>query len=485
MTSPDIIAGLRLADRSLRRYATHLAGDQADEVLLDAYVSAVRLNEPIVDGNRASIQLFRDVHAHSAITAQSAADDGSGELGNVLKSLPVAQRGALLLTLLEGLNPARAAQVLAASDSSVVELVRSATTTVRQRVPSLGAADLATIGRALGDLPVPQATPVFWEQVEAATFAGMSPPRSGAVPAVAEPELAPIPPPPPPEESFWPAIWAGVGAVAVIVVIILLLVSGSIGGETATDGGATAGAPQTFPPESGGQTTTAAPAPSTQPPATDQPAAPSATGVVTDRGALPLSNGLAIINGSVDSGSMEFWRVDVEEGQTLSLATPGLGDLDLTVNRSDGSVLAADYADTGLQVFTEVGNHTLRFSNRRNTETGYSLGVGLAGPGSGFLANLDQRGIAVSTLAMTSCIATSDRLDATLAQTGGGGEQVIVTFTNGSEADTVTWLGSSEAVGGIESATSVPTGVLFSGSIEEGPDTSRGLPFWLGVYGCE
>jgi hypothetical protein len=475
MTSPDNMAGLRLADRSLRRYATHLAGSRADDVLFNAYVSAVRLNEPIVEGDRASIMLFRDVHAHSAMAAVSEADDGSGELAIALTSLPAAQRGALLLTLLEGLNLARAAQVLAVSESSVVELVRSATDTVRQLVPSLGTADLATIGRALGDLPVTQATPIFWEQVEVASFDGTSLPPPVEAPPVVEPELAPLPPPPPPRESFWPAVWAGLGAVAVIILIIIFLVTRGGGDDTATDATAPTGAP----------TTTAAPTQSTEAPTTNRPetALPD-TGAATDRGQLPLSDGLAIVNGSVAPGSADVWQVDVEAGQTLSIAIPGLGGLELTVNRSDGSTVAADYADSGLQVYSESGTHVLRFSNRGGSEAGYGIGIGLGGPSSGFLANLDERGTAVSTLAVTSCTSTRDRLDATLTTAGGDGEQVTVSFTNGSEADTVTWLGSSDAIGRIESATLVSTGVLFSGSIVEGPDSSLGLPFWLGVYGC-
>ena len=504
MTSPDTMAQLRLADRSLRRYATHLGGGQIDQILRVAYVMTARQGLPIVEGNKASLPLFQEVHASLVTTTTVEDDDGSGDLGRVLRSVPGAERGALLLTSLEGLTTAETARVLAVPEPSVIDLVGSARDAVRDGVPSLRQADPGALGRALGDLPVSQATPTFWEGVEAELHAAVPTPPSVLEPtieaAIVEPELSPTPPPPP-RESIWPAIWAGVGAVAVIALIVIFLVSRSGDSETATDGTTTTGPTTTGPTTTGDQTTTTAAtdsttasttAPTTTAPpttttsapttTTDPTTAPPTTGGVVDRGGLPLSNGLAIIDGSVAPGSADVWRADVAGGQTLTIAVPGLGDVGLAVTRSDGSALTTDYADEGLLVFTEPGSHLLRFSNGGGSAAGYSVGVGLAGPGSGFLANLDERGTAVSTLAMTSCEESPDRLEAAL--TGPDGQQVSVTFTNGADDNRVTWLGSTEAEGRIEAASNVPTGVVFSGSITVGRDTLLGLPFWLGVYGC-
>lgn len=522
MISSETTASLRLADRSLRRYATHLGSQAVDEILYNTYVSAVRRNEPIIDGNRASIPLFRDVHSQTAAMSVigeqgGGEEDGNDELGNAVRSLPIAARGALLLTSLERLTIAEAAQVLAVPDESVVELVGSATDEIRQGVPSLDSTDATSLGRALGDLPASQATPMFWQRVETATLQATSPLPAVPEPAIAEPELTPTTPPPP-RESFWPAVWAGTGAVAVIALIIIFLVSRSGDDEIAADDTGPVGPTSSFPPSTGGATstavappesttappTTAPPTtalPTTAPPTTAPPTAPTTTppttatsttppttpppsGGETDRGPLPLSGGLAIIDGSPDPGSADIWQVEVQSEQTLSMAIAGLGGLDLAVNRPDGSALSADYIDSGLLVFTEPGSHTIRIGNGGSTPSAYSVGVGLAGQ-SGFLTSIEGQGASVAALEMASCTAAPDRLDATLTRTSGADQQVIVVFTNGQDVDTVTGIGSAgDATGQIEATWSVPTGLIFTGTVTDGPDGLLGLPFQLGVYGC-
>ncbi len=488
MTSPDIMADLRLADRSLRRYATHLTGRPVDAILHTAYVSAVRSREPVWDGNRASVSLFRHVHTSSAPTAVGEGDDGSGDLGAALRSIPVTDRGALLLTSVEGLSAAEAAQVLDIAVTLVPGLADSAGALVRQRVPALRSADPAALRRALGELPVRPALPSFWEQLEAEVSAHRPAPPSGPESLTVHPEPT-GPPVLPPRESPWPAVGAGVGAVAVIILIIAFLVSRTGNDEIATEGTSATASTPTLPSTSEGQT--AAPAPTgslsapapTAPPAADATDAPSQGGGGNDRGRLPLEGGLAIINGSLSPGTADLWRVEVQSGQTLSVAASGLSGVELTVIRSDGSTLSADYADSGLVVVTEPGTHALRFSNGRRSTAAYSVGVGLTEPRSGFLTNLDEQGAAVSTLEIISCSSTQNRLDASLMTSAGA--QVVVAFSQGTGADTVNWSGSDAARGEISSTSSVPTGFVFAGPITAGREALVGLPFWLGVYGCE
>jgi hypothetical protein len=491
-----------------------MTGGPVDGILLDAYVSTALWNEPIAVDNRASIPLFRRVHSASASVAHTEVDDGSGDLESALQSIPIDQRGALLLTLLENLSPFEASQVLAVTEASVLDHASAASSLIRQRVPSLSTADTFEISRALGDLPVSQASPRFWARVEAdlSTQATTSSPVLD--PTIAEPVLT-VTPPPPARESLWPAIWAGVGAVAVITLIIVFLVSRSPDDEiaaqavgsastdtleptddqTTTASSATTPPPTTAPPTSSSTTVAPTappptPAPSTAPPPTSPPpttAAPTTTAPVdpgvTDRGPVPFQGNLAIIEGSVAPGGTEIWQVTIQNSQFLSIAATGMNGVAFSMHRADGSTVVADFADSGLQVFTEPGSHVLRFSDGGGAGVGYAVGIGLTGPRSGFLTNLDEQGVAFSTLEMTSCARTEDQFDASLVT--GGGAVVVVAFRQGTEPDTVTWLGVDEGLGEITSTSSVPGGLVFTGSITVGRETLLGLPFWIGVYGCE
>ncbi|MGI9599446.1 MAG: hypothetical protein ACR2QK_25000 [Acidimicrobiales bacterium] len=506
MTSPDTLADLRLADRSLRRYATHLTGDRADDVLHNAYVSAIRDRWSIVEGSRASIQLFRRVQTNAAVVPMTIDDDGSGELEAVLPAVPIENRSALLLTSLEGLSASEAAQVLGMAEAEVIDLSGSAAEMIRLRVPYLNDADTEAISRALGQIPVNQATPAFWAHIDDDLANYEPPPPTADDRSVLDTTLMgtslTTAPAPPPEESIWPAIWAGVGALAVITLIIIFLVSRGGDDEIAADGSSTVVTTQTVPPT--GQTTatvppTAAPTPAptaapTVPPTVAPTAAPTAppptpttpsTGNVVDRGSLPVSNGLAIVEGVVAAGSADIWRVDIANDSTLSIAVVGMNGVVVSLLRTDGTPVGPAYSDTGLLVYTEPGSFFVQFENAGGTGS-YSTGIGLTGLGSGFLTNVDGQGVAVSALRQATCQTTDDGLEATLVSPGG--VQVIVSvagsFEKGGDSGTVSWQADPPVTGEVLSASPVATGLVFTGVIVAGPQDLLDNQFWLGLYGC-
>ncbi|MGI9594671.1 MAG: hypothetical protein ACR2QK_00845, partial [Acidimicrobiales bacterium] len=116
-----------MADPSLRRYATRMSGVNADAVLRRAYVAAARSDDRVLVGGRPSIRLFRQVHTNAALAAATEPVKGAPELENLLRSTPVAERGALLLTTVERLPVGTVAQVLGVGERSVIELTASAT----------------------------------------------------------------------------------------------------------------------------------------------------------------------------------------------------------------------------------------------------------------------------------------------------------------------------------------------------------------------
>jgi hypothetical protein len=162
----------------------------------------------------------------------------------------------------------------------------------------------------------------------------------------------------------------------------------------------------------------------------------------------------------------------------------GLNGVDLAIYGPDGVALPADYADSGLLVITATGPLNLLFTDFSGSGADYSIGMGIAGGGAGFLAMMDPDGVAVSTPVIATCSSSPEALEATMTVPGTG-QQIAFRFETGTEPNTVSFLGSREAVGQIRSMTPVPTGLVVSGTIVVGPDAMLGFPFWLGVYGCE
>jgi hypothetical protein len=463
------MAGFRLADPSLRRYATHMTGNNADVVLHHVYVTAAQWPGRMLDDGRVSIELFREVHARSALAGLVEPEEGAGELENALRSLPIAERGALLLTAVEGLSTEVIALILGVPQRSLAELVASATFSLLRRTSDPDLADPATLGRALGDLKVRQATPRFWNRVafDVAAAVHGQPRGADSGPVGPEPGDQPIFELP---VSIWPALVLGAVAIAVIVLTFMWLPfrngdpESSVGGSG--DAGTVGNPPATAETPSGGDRL------------------PAGNGI-SDRGGLPLIDGLAILEGSLAAGSVDRWQVEVAGGEILSIAVTGLGGVTLAVIGSDGLPLSAVYADEGLQVYGEPGRFSLEFSSNDDLESSYSVGIGLTGSNSGFLTSLDERGAAVSILQVTSCETTLTRLETELESIAGGDLEVSVAFGSDDRVDTVDWSAAgTQTTGEIGSATPVPTGVVFSGDIAGGRDAVVGLPFWLAVYGC-
>ncbi|MGI9594669.1 MAG: RNA polymerase sigma factor [Acidimicrobiales bacterium] len=236
------LSDLRLADRSLRRYVAHMTDARVDDVLHRAYVAAIGRGEPPLDGDRASIPMFREVQVNlepSGLVVGQVVEQGDGlqatGLDSIVGSLPPDQRSALLLITLEGFSVNAAAEILGLPEPSVALLQQSAADTVGDRWPAWDG-DTGALRLALGDLPVEQATPMFWTEVES-DLALEPVPASPLQPVLLDYGPPTDPDPLPPTESIWPAVWAGAGALIVALGMVALAIVRTDGEQTATENG--------------------------------------------------------------------------------------------------------------------------------------------------------------------------------------------------------------------------------------------------------
>ncbi len=568
MRPDEAIVTLRTMDPALRRYATHMAGNNAGSVLYNAYVAAATDGSLDLHGDQRLVHMLRVVHGNGAAFAvrsgaSDAGQDSSDQtpetstagvdswptdllqpeldppsigdrpqveaaldsqaepedplidrLGQVLIELSIGERGALLLTVLEGRTPDQAAEVLGTSTTTVADWIAAAARMVGAAVPELDSADPVALHRALGDLPVPQAHPDFWVEVEGALPLGEPPPVE-ATTAMRVPTLYE------PEPSAWPK-YVGAGLIIAIVVGAIGLLAW-VNDEDPDD--VAAGSPTTVlptvtvstnpdvpepssPTTAVEETTSVAPsttvaltstteeATTTEVQQTTQPTTPPSsdpTGGLILRGAIPFAAGrtTAALAGQLPPDHTDNWELTTVGPVHLAVGTravEGANAIDPFVSGPDGRLVELVFSNESLLVYflPAAGVHLLGVSAPFGTtsSSAYEISVAVSAESSGFVWVEDERESLAEGMRLSACQRTNQLLSAGLVYESDDDQLVDVTEADGADDNAIRWSGPLQAVASVEASTSIEGGVILSGLIEQGPDGLIGRTAVAGVYGC-
>ena len=209
-------------------------------------------------------------------------------------------------------------------------------------------------------------------------------------------------------------------------------------------------------------------------------------GGLRDRGRLLPAGTTGRFRGSLAPGATDVWQVEIRAGQSLAIASGGLGGAVLTLEDLGGAPLEADFAGDGLVVFTTPGLHVVELANAEGAEgpATYTVGAGLSGPDGGFHTGVAEIGVELGTLDRISCSVSTDRMIAGLVPSVGGGQGLLVTVGGGDGPDTIAWPVAVGVTATIDEIAALSTGLASSATVGAGPDSALGRSFWLTVHGC-